>query len=67
MRRITIERRVHFCVREREIGREGLASRASSPMLALHILAHTAFGIRGKEGCAIVLDLVRGWVLLLHV
>ena len=37
------------CIKERERGRggEGLALRASSPMLAQHGLAHTTFGIRG--------------------
>ena len=38
---------VHAIERERGGGRYGLASLASSPMLALHGLAHTPFGIRG--------------------
>ena len=43
------------CVHERETG-----GRALSPMVALHSLAHTAFGIRGGQRCAMVLDLVMG-------
>ena len=50
------------CVHERERERGG--SRASSPMLAPHILAHTALWIRGREGYSMILDLVMRWVLL---
>ena len=44
------ETSIFVCVHEREIGREGLAPRASSPMLALHGLPHTAFRIKGGKG-----------------
>ena len=62
-----VERQAPLCVcvreRKRERGREGgregrLAPRASSPMLTVHGLAHTAFGIRGGEEYAMILDLV---------
>ena len=51
----TVDRQAHLrvCVREREIGRKGLAPLDSSPMqLPLHSLA--------QKGCALVLDLCFG-------
>ena len=50
-----------MCVRERD--REGKVSTSElepkATLLALHGLAHSTFGIRGGEGWAMVLDLVR--------
>ena len=54
------------CVRKKERGREkerrgrngGVGTSGLEPN------ASTAFGIRGGEGCAMILDLIMGWVFI---
>ena len=52
-----------MCVRERE--RERVRKRqGGAGTLGLKPNASTAFGIRGGEGCAMILDLVMEWVFI---
>ena len=57
----TVESQVPLCVcvREKESEKEGGAGTSG-----LKPNASSAFGIKGEGGCAMVLDLVMGWVFI---